>query len=320
MTGKEYKKNFSFTAGLDDSGKRLDIFLASMIPYKSRNYLQKLIESGIVLVNNNPVEKNYKLVHGDQIRITDIDFLEPDLNIKPQDIKLKIRYEDDYLVIISKDPYMSVHPAAGNYENTIANALLFYFKRNVKDFSDASRPGIVHRLDKNTSGLLIAAKNDSIQAKVSELFRERKVSKVYKSLVLGNFNEKNGTIILPVARSRLDRRKITVSADSGKKSETRFTVVESFKNCTLVDVFPVTGRTHQIRVHFNYIGHPVIGDSVYGNSETERIARAISLERQFLHACKLAFLHPVTGLKIEVEDDLSEDLKKSLEFLRKNKI
>jgi len=320
MDQEEDNKSISFTAGLNDSGSRVDVFLASRIPHKSRNYLQKLIDFKKVSVNGVIAYKKYRLAPGDFITLADLDMLEPASNVRPQDIKLRIRYEDDFLVIISKDPHITVHPAAGSYENTIANALLFYFKKNVKEFSDAARPGIVHRLDKDTSGLLIAAKNDSVQSRISELFKKREVSKIYRALVLGSFNEKEGRIILPLGRSRLDRKKITVSSDYGRESETAFKVLETFSNCTLLDVFPMTGRTHQIRVHLSYIGHPVIGDHAYGNTESLKIAKAIGLDRQFLHAYKLSFNHPVTGERIELEDDLAEDLKKSLEFLRTNKI
>lgn len=191
----------------------------------------------------------------------------------------------------------------------------------MKGFPDRIRPGIVHRLDKETSGILIIAKNYLIQRKLSELFKRRDVKKCYIALVLGFFSEKSGIIDLPIGRSRMNRRKMQVSIDKGRDAITRFTLRDSYKNnCSLVHVFPETGRTHQIRVHFSYIDHPLIGDKKYGNRETDGICRSIGLNRHFLHAHKLSFYHPVTNKKIEIEDSLPGDLLKGLGFLQEFKI
>ena len=178
------------------------------------------------------------------------------------------------------------------------------------------RPGIIHRLDKDTSGLIIVAKDSNSQYKMAELFKNRQVEKTYLALVAGRFSEKKGKISLPIGRSRIDRKKMAVSIDSGRSAVTDFEIVEDFRECTLLNAYPKTGRTHQIRVHFSYIDHPVISDKTYGNGESTRIGNALGLNRQFLHAKELSFYHPFTNKRIDIEDELAQDLKKSLEMLR----
>ncbi len=301
--------------------ERIDKYLTEMLDGKSRSYIQKLIEGNNVLINGRVVSKNCRVRAGETLEVRDLEEFGNPPDIKPQEIDLNILFEDRHLLIISKPAGISVHPSPGNYSNTLVNALLFHFEKYMRDFPDRVRPGIVHRLDKETSGILIIAKNHLIQGKLSELFKNRAVKKCYIALVLGLFNEKNGRIELPIGRSKIDRKKMQVSIDRGRDAITRFTVKDSFRNnCSLVDILPETGRTHQIRVHFSYIDHPLIGDKKYGNKETEGICKDIGLKRHFLHAYKLAFLHPVTDKKIEIEDDLPEDLAKGLGFLKEFKI
>lgn len=303
------------------AGKRIDIYLRELLDDRSRSYVQRLIESENVLVNGCTVSKNHKLKTGEILEVKTLDSFESLPEIEPQQIRLKIIFEDDYLLIISKPPGISVHPSPGNYSNTLVNALMFHFEDSMKSFPDKIRPGIVHRLDKETSGILIVAKNNVIQYRISELFKRREVKKCYIALVLGLFREKGGVIELPIGRSRVNRQKMQVSVDKGRDASTRFDVMESFNNgCSLLHVFPETGRTHQIRVHFSYIDHPVIGDKKYGNKETEIISKTIGLTRHFLHAFKLSFYHPVTNKYLELVDEMPEDLLKSLEFLREFKI
>jgi 23S rRNA-/tRNA-specific pseudouridylate synthase len=379
-------KKTTFIVSEESAGIRIDNFLSEKIPDRSRSHLQKSIESLFVKVNGKSVSKNCKLNPGDNVEYVDSDTIEHAFtgNIKPQKIPLKILYEDDYYLIISKDAGISVHPSPGRYENTLVNALLFYFKNSGKNFSyfidsmnnsdsintmesifsldtgvdysctegtdglhsssnngvdktnssmingstedtghsgsiysmDNMRPGIIHRLDKDTSGLIIVAKDSSSQYKMAELFKNRQVEKTYLTLVAGHFSEKKGKISLPIGRSRIDRKKMAVSIDSGRIAVTDFEIREDFRECTLLNAYPKTGRTHQIRVHFSYIDHPVIGDKTYGNSESTRIGNALGLNRQFLHAKKLSFYHPITSKMIEIEDELAQDLKKSLEMLR----
>jgi 23S rRNA pseudouridine1911/1915/1917 synthase len=378
----------TFIVSEESAGLRIDNFLSERIPDKSRNHLQKLIEGHFVKVNGKSVSKNCKLNPGDVVEYIDSGTIEHAFsgNIKPQKIPLKIRYEDDYYLIISKDAGISVHPSPGIYENTLVNALLFYFKNckeNLSYFSnsildtdsinttesiyslkdimdntctegteglhsgantridktnsrcimngntddtertggiysteDGMRPGIIHRLDKDTSGLIIVAKDSNSQYKMAELFKNRQIEKTYLTLVAGRFSEKKGKISLPIGRSRIDRKKMAVSIDSGRSAVTEFEIREDFRECTLLNAYPKTGRTHQIRVHFSYIDHPVIGDKTYGNSESTRIGNVLGLKRQFLHAKKLSFYHPFTNKMVEIEDELAQDLKKSLEMLR----
>jgi len=225
-------------------------------------------------------------------------------------------YEDKYFLIISKTAGITVHPAPGSFENTLVNAILFYLKKKPSQTLYGQRAGIVHRLDKDTSGLIIIAKNDVIAAKISEQFKSRTVEKKYTALVLGNFAEKKGEIRLPIGRSRIDRKKMGISIDRGREAVTDFVVTEEFEGCSLLDVFPKTGRTHQIRVHLSYIDHPIIGDKQYGNKESEAIAHDIGLDRQFLHASKLKFIHPENGKVIEIEDRLADDLNTALNNLK----
>jgi 23S rRNA pseudouridine1911/1915/1917 synthase len=315
---EEDNQNITLIVSREASGKRLYSFLALKIPKKSRSYIQKLIGANTVTIDGKTVDKNYRISLGERVNVKNLNKFEVSSQLKPEAIRLKVLYEDDYFIIISKDPGISVHPSPGKYDNTLVNALLYYFKnKNLKrNFSNISRPGIVHRLDKDTSGLIIAAKNDEIQRKLSDLFKSRKIQKVYVALVCGTFAEKRGEVILPIGRSRLDRKKMAVSIDVGREAVTEFEVLEEFNNCTLVNVFPKTGRTHQIRVHFSYINHPIIGDSRYGNKESARTAQDILLKRQFLHAKKLSFIHPVLNVKVEIEDELPVDLLKSLKILR----
>ncbi len=350
-------KSFVFIVDEVDKGKRIDLYLALKFPEKSRSYIQKLIKEKGVTVNDTSVNKNYKLNTNDIIKIDEIDLVDKRIDdIIPQKIDLKIRYEDDYLIIISKSAGIVVHPAAGNYSNTIVNALLYYLNSKKQGFDDLLgfnigsninlnidnsvdsnidfnidnvrgssidfsidsniRPGIVHRLDKDTSGLMVLAKNSTAQRMLSNLFKERKVVKYYKALVLGDFIEKKGKISLPLGRSKKNRKKIDILINNGRDAETEFEVLESIKNCTLLNVFPKTGRTHQIRVHFSTIGHPIIGDKIYGNKLSDQIAQSIELKRQFLHAYYLSFMHPIHNKKIEVIDELSEDLIYSLNILK----
>lgn len=324
MLHKELDNNsddlMTLTVNEESSGQRVDRFLAFQIKNQSRTYIQKVIDNNHVRVNGKIVAKNFDLSVNDVVVIRNLDQFEiPKKEIKPQNISLNIIFEDKYFLIISKTAGITVHPAPGSYENTLVNAILFYLKKNPSKTLYNQRAGIVHRLDKDTSGLIIIAKNDVIAAKISEQFKSRTVEKKYTALVLGNFAEKKGEIRLPIGRSRVDRKKMGISIDRGREAVTGFVVVEEFEGCSLLDIFPKTGRTHQIRVHLSYIDHPIIGDKQYGNKESERIARDIGLARQFLHASKLKFLHPENGKVIEIEDKLADDLNCALNNLKVKK-
>ena len=310
------KDSISFTIDTASAGQRIDKFLNSSLEDKSRSYIQKLIKQKKVKVNSGAVNKNYRLNDGDLVIVEKL--ISAESSVKPQKIDLNIVYEDRHILVVSKKAGMLTHPTSVTNEGTLVNGLLYYCN-NLSSISGEERTGIVHRLDKDTSGLLIVAKNDNVHRLLSEQFKLRKIKKTYVALALGNFSEKRGKILLPIGRSRIDRKKMDISLDSGREAVTKFEVVEEFESCTLLDVSPKTGRTHQIRVHLRYINHPIIGDEKYGNRQSQELASRIGINKQFLHAKRIVFTHPVTGEKMEIEDELAEDLQKGLENLRRIK-
>jgi len=304
---------FKIDPGL--SGERIDKFLSKNLEDISRSRIQKLIAGGKVLVDGARVSKHHRLVCGQEISVEDLSSINTGPDVTAEATDLKIVYEDKSILVVSKDAGMLTHPAPGNEKNTLVNALMYHCK-NLSRLSGSERAGIVHRLDKDTSGLLIAAKDENVHHRLSEMFAGRKVKKTYMALAGGRFKEDRGEIKLPVGRSRIDRKKMSVAIDNGRDAVTAFEVVEEFRQAALLNVYPRTGRTHQIRVHLNYIGHPIIADQVYGSRLSSKIAKNIGLERQFLHAAKLEFTHPLTEKLMEFEDPLPLDLLKSLEKLR----
>ncbi len=304
-----------FLVGAESPGQRIDKFLTCKIKDTSRNHIQDLIGRGKVKVNGRGVNKHYRVAESDRVIVELDDREKPGTSLEPQKINLKVIYEDKYLLVISKEPGMLTHPVPGFNKNTLVNALLHYCN-TLSNFSGKDRAGIVHRLDKDTSGLLIVAKDDRTHRLLLGKFKNREIKKTYRALVWGSFTEKRGEIILPIGRSRLDRKKMSISADRGKSAVTRFEVAEEFKDTALLCVSPETGRTHQIRVHLSYIDHPVIGDSIYGNRESKRRSRELGVNRQLLHAERLEFFHPVTREKMKIEDELPDDLSGCLRLLR----
>ena len=297
------------------SGERIDKFLSKNLKDVSRSRIQKLITEGKVLVNGAQVTKHHKTQSGEEIKIEDLSSINNNPNIIAEKIDLNIVYEDKSILIISKEAGMLTHPAPGNENHTLVNALMYHCK-NLSKLSGEERAGIVHRLDKDTSGLLIVAKDENVHHRLSTMFSDRTIKKTYIALAEGRFKEEKGEIKLPIGRSRIDRKKMSVAIDNGRDAVTAFEVVEELRQATVLNIYPRTGRTHQIRVHLNYIGHPVIADQVYGTRFSSKIAKKIGLERQFLHASKLSFTHPVTEKLMEFEDPLPPDLLKSLEKLR----
>jgi 23S rRNA pseudouridine1911/1915/1917 synthase len=297
------------------SGERIDKFLSKNLKDVSRSRIQKLITEGKVLVNGARVTKHHKTQSGEEIKIEDLSSINNNPNIIAEEIDLNIVYEDKSILIISKEAGMLTHPAPGNENHTLVNALMYHCK-NLSKLSGVERAGIVHRLDKDTSGLLIVAKDENVHHRLSTMFSDRTIKKTYIALAEGRFKEDKGEIKLPIGRSRIDRKKMSVAIDNGRDAVTAFEVAEEFRQATVLNIYPRTGRTHQIRVHLNYIGHPVIADQVYGTRFSSKIAKKIGLERQFLHASKLSFTHPVTEKLMEFEDPLPPDLLKSLEKLR----
>ena len=305
----------TFLADPAQAGQRIDKFLSENLKDISRSRIQKLIGGEKVLVNGSAVSKHHKLSQGDSIKISGLAEASAQAHIDPEAIDLNIIHEDENIAVISKEAGMVTHPASGNNSHTLVNALLYHFK-DLSKLSGEERAGIVHRLDKDTSGLLIAAKNEKVHYLLSDMFKERTIKKTYIALVEGVFEEEKGKIDLPIGRSRIDRRKMSVSIDTGRKSVTHFEVKQEFRQAALLHVYPMTGRTHQIRVHLSYIDHPIICDGIYGNRHSAKLAKKIGLTRQFLHAWKLEFVHPITKKKMEFEDPLPEDLSVPLKKLQ----
>ena len=283
---------------------RLDVFLASQLQ-ESRAGVQKLIKCGLVKVDGEPVKASMKLKVGSKVTVELP--LPPKIDALPEDIPLDIVYDDEELAVINKSAGMVVHPAVGNWSGTLVNALLF--KKRPEPNQDKLRPGIVHRLDKDTSGVMVVAWTAKAHAYLSNQFKARTVKKIYYALSTGSFKNKEGTINLPIGRSTRDRKKMMVNAPAGREAITVYKVIKDYKDAALVEVTLKTGRTHQIRVHLAHIHHPVMGDAVYGKKD-ER------MPRQALHCGLLGFKHPVTGKFMEFTAELPEDMKAAMEELK----
>ena len=295
---------------------RLDSFLREKLNI-SRSAIIQLIKKKFIKINNLPIKPNHKTKLNETIYI---EFPEPkESTIKPLDISIDILYEDNDIVIINKKAGMIVHPAAGNYENTLVNALLFHIKNF--SFIDENRPGIVHRLDKDTSGVLVVAKNISSHEILSKQFKAHSVKKIYKALVWGIPAFESGIIAKPIGRSIHDRKKMSINANKTREAITHWKVIKKYDGFSLLEVAPKTGRTHQIRVHLSSIGHPIVQDKTYTKRDINKINKINirnalkKLSRMFLHAETLGFIHPTTGQYVEFFCPLSEDVKTVLEIL-----
>lgn len=291
-----------------DEISRLDVLISSKIDSYTRSYFNGLIADGKVQVNGKVVTKSgYKVAVGDDITV---DIPEPmsDETVA-QDIPLDILYEDDDLIIINKPQGMVVHPGAGHHDQTLVNALLSHCEGNLSDINGVIRPGIVHRIDKDTSGVMMAVKNNEMHIAISDMLSRHEIERTYRTIVYGIISEDNGTIDAPIGRSAKDRRKMTVVPD-GKPSVTHFEVVGRYREGTDLEVKLETGRTHQIRAHMTYIGHPVFGDPLYAPKRN-----AYGLEGQCLHSKSIRFIHPRTGKELYFETELPEYYKKLLEGL-----
>lgn len=294
-----------------DEKKRIDVFLSEKIPEHSRSYIQKLVKDGFVLVNGQEVKPNFKVKSG---CIIDVSIPPPQkISLEPEPVDLDIIYQDADIVVINKPQGMVVHPAPGNYSGTLVNALL-YSCDELSGIGGVIRPGIVHRLDKDTSGLLVVAKNDAAHHSLSQQIKDRTLKRVYWSVVERDIKEDRGVISAPIGRHPTNRKKMAVlNAPNAKPAVTHFKVLERFGEYTLIEARLETGRTHQIRVHMAYIGHPVVGDSVYGSRKQK-----FNLKGQALHAKKLGLIHPSTGEYMEFEAPLPGYFEHLLNVLRKN--
>lgn len=302
-------QKYKFEVKKEESGQRIDKFLAKKINDFSRSYIQTLIENKDVKVNNAEIQNSYKIKNKD---IIELNVEEKESEIKAVELPLDIIYEDNDIIVINKNSDRVVHPAPGHYDDTIVNALLAHAD-DLSAINGIKRPGIVHRLDKDTSGLLIAAKNDKAHKNLADQFKKREVDKYYLALLDGILPYKKGKIDAPIGRDPNHRKKMAVRKRKSKNALSRFEVLETFKENTLVEVKIETGRTHQIRVHFSYMGYPVTGDKRYGSKNKP------GAERQLLHAQRLSLRHPKTGEKITFEAELKDDFSTILDKLRKEK-
>ena len=282
-----------------ESGERIDALLAHSIPGFSRNAAQRLLDSGSVFLNGTPLRKNYKCLRGDRFEV----FLpEPaESELIPQDIPLDIRFEDEDVIVVNKPRGMVVHPAPGHADGTLVNALLYHCGSSLSGIGGEKRPGIIHRIDKDTSGLLIVAKNDPAHQFLSSQLADRSLSREYEAIACGNFKEDSGTISKPIGRNPNNRLKMAVTDKNARPALTRWSVLNRYHGYTHIRCNLQTGRTHQIRVHLSSIGHPLLGDGLYGARCPDK-----GLEGQCLHARKLKFLHPRTKEQIIIETDLPD--------------
>lgn len=282
-----------------NNGVRIDAYIAAIDSGLSRTTIKKLIDDNVVTVNGNPTKNSYKVKDGDIIEYSVPEI--KNVDIVAQDIPIDIVYEDNDIIVVNKPKGLVVHPANGNWDGTLVNAIMAKCKDSLSGIGGEIRPGIVHRLDKDTSGLLIIAKNDKAHLNLSEQIKNREVKKIYYALVRGVVPENDATINMPIARSTKDRKKMAVDK-SGKEAITHFKVLRRFDKYTLLEVKIDTGRTHQIRVHLSEIGYPVIGDEVYSNGKNE-----FGIHGQLLHARSLDFKHPTTGEKIHLMAEVPEE-------------
>ena len=293
----------------DQRGMRLDLLLTEMYPEHTRSYLQKQVKGGTVLLNGKTAKAGASLKPGD---VVDAEFSEPEEpEVLPEPIPLNVVYEDADVILVDKPKGMVVHPAPGHTSGTLVNALLYHCK-DLSGINGVLRPGIVHRIDKDTTGLVIACKNDKAHQCLAEQLKEHSVTRRYYAIVQGNFREDEGVVNAPVARHRTDRKKMTVDP-SGKEAVTHFRVLERFGKYTFLECRLETGRTHQIRVHMSHIGHPLLGDEQYGSGKS-----GFHTEGQCLHAYVFGFIHPATGTYMEFQSELPQYFRNILSVLRKS--
>jgi 23S rRNA pseudouridine1911/1915/1917 synthase len=301
-------------AELEDKGLRLDVFLANRLQNLTRSQIQVLNRSGAIRVEGRMNKAGYRIRGGETIEV-DLQAIEP-APITPEQIPLQIYFEDQDLAVIEKPAGLVVHPGSGTTKGTVVHGLLFHFQK-LSDIGGMSRPGIVHRLDKKTSGLLIVAKNNVAHAKLSRAFSERSIEKTYLALVHGKPGSDYGMIELSVGRHPTLRTKMAAGPRRGRAAHTEYRVVERFRGFSLLEVKIKTGRTHQIRVHLSTIGHPVVGDNVYGERSYKEFAKKLGeLNRFFLHATALRFRHPITGVPMEFHSPLPMELQNLLKSIK----
>ena len=301
-------ETIELTVQAEDTGSRIDKYISDNIGQLTRSAVQGLLEKGNILVGGKSVSKNYKLRAGDTVTV-DIPEPEP-MDAQPEDIPLDIVYEDDDLLVVNKPKGMVVHPAHGHYTGTLVNALLHHCGESLSGINGVIRPGIVHRIDRFTSGLLIVAKNDESHQHLAQQIKEHSFTREYEAVACGYFKQTEGTVDAPIGRHKTDRKKMCVTQENSRNAVTHYTVLHQYGGYAHVRLRLETGRTHQIRVHLSYIGHPVLGDDVYGKPYK-------GIEGQCLHARKIGFIHPSTGEYMEFTSDLPDYFQAVLRKLEK---
>ncbi|WP_089281207.1 RluA family pseudouridine synthase [Anaerovirgula multivorans] len=301
-----------FYVSEEDEGVRLDVYIADQYQDLSRSYIQKLVKDDLIKVNQKPQKSRYIVKGGDEIEV----LIPParELEVQPQDIPIDVVYEDEDVIVLNKPQDMVVHPAPGNYKGTLVNALLYHCKGSLSSINGVIRPGIVHRIDKDTSGLLMVAKNNHSHKSLAEQLKEHSITRKYHAITLGIIKENKATIDAPIGRHPIHRLKMAVVQD-GRRAITHINILERFKDHTYVEAKLETGRTHQIRVHLSYIKHPLLGDDIYGGKTTK-----FNLSGQALHAKVLGFVHPTKGEYMEFEAPLPPSFEKVLRVLRSSTI
>ena len=299
-----------FSIDHETEGQRIDRYLSDTLEDRSRSYIQKIIKDGHVTVNQKPVKANYRLSVGDRVEVTLPEAKEPD--IEPENIPLDILYEDQDIIMVNKPKQMVVHPAPGHYSGTLVNALMYHCGDELSGINGCMRPGIVHRIDMDTTGSLVVCKNDKAHQSLSEQLKEHSIRRIYVAIVHGNIKEDSGTVNAPIGRHPTDRKKMSTHCKNGRNAITHYKVLERFGDYTYIQCELETGRTHQIRVHMASIGHPLVGDEVYGPKKCP----FKGLQGQTLHARTLGIIHPSTGEYLEVNAPLPEYFVDLLDRLR----
>ena len=303
--------SYTFLIDKENQSTRIDSVLSLLLPETSRSFIQKIIEGGSLKLNDSVMtSKKYKVCEGDRVEIV---IPPPEkLSVEPENIPLDIVYEDEDVLVVNKPKGMVVHPAAGNYTGTLVNAIMYHCGDRLSSINGVIRPGIVHRIDKDTSGLLMIAKNDMTHESLSEQLARHSITRRYKALVYNNFSEDSGTVDAPLGRDPKNRLKRAVTDQNSKRAVTHWRVTERFGKYTLIEARLETGRTHQIRVHMAYIKHPLVGDRVYGPAK-----QSLAQDGQMLHAEVLGFVHPKTGEYMEFRQPLPTDFQNLVERLRR---
>lgn len=300
-----------FEVNVEQEGERLDKYLSLIYPEISRSFFQKLIKDDAVLINDKPEKASFRVSSEDIVSVTFPDAIET--SIEPENIPLDILYEDDDLLIVNKPKGMVVHPSAGHYSGTLVNAIMYHCRDSLSGINGEIRPGIVHRIDMDTTGSLIVCKNDNSHINVAEQIKVHSVNRIYEGIVFGNVKEDEGTINAPIGRHPVERKKMAINEKNGKEAITHYKVLKRFGNHTYMQFKLETGRTHQIRVHMSSIGHPLIGDSMYASGKTA----FKNLQGQTLHAKTIGFIHPTLHEYIEFEAPLPEYFENLLSLLQK---